>query len=88
MDKEQCWSTLINEVEALRKTNDQLQRNLNRLQKKYKRLVEAQEAEDCYTCVCGMVTQCNCKHMGYLKPKLIDLDKLNNMWVGSEEGII
>ena len=57
IDKEQYKHYLIDEVETLRKENDTLKRNLNILQTKYDKSIKAQEAEDCYTCVCGVVTQ-------------------------------
>ena len=31
------------------------------------RIIEEQKEElavDCWTCTCGLVTECNCKHMG------------------------
>ena len=82
IDKEKYKHYLIDEVETIRKENDKLKRNLNLLQQKYEKIVEVQEAEDCDTCICGMVTECNCKHMGYLKHNLnrIDLEYLNNLW--------
>ena len=81
IDKEQYKHYLIEEVETLRKENDTLKRKLNILQTKYETLIEIQEAEDCYTCVCGKVTECNCKHLGYLKHHLIDVEKLNTLWI-------
>jgi len=81
VDKEQYKHYLIDEVETLRKENDTLKRKLNILQTKYETLIEIQEAEDCYTCLCGKVTECNCKHLGYLKQHLIDVEKLNTLWI-------
>lgn len=83
IDKEQYKHYLIDEVETLKKENDTLKRKLNTLQTSYEKLIEIQEAEDCYTCVCGKVTECNCKHMGYLKHNLnrIDIEDLNTIWI-------
>lgn len=85
IDKDQYKHYLIDEIETLRKENDKLKRNLTVLQMKYEKIIEVQEAEDCYTCVCGMVAKCNCKHMGYLKQRLTDIEKLNSMWIKSNE---
>ena len=62
INKELYKHYLIDEVETLRKENDKLKKNLTVLQTKYEKIIEVQEAEDCYTCVCGMVKECNCKH--------------------------
>ena len=85
VDKEQYKEYkqyLIDEAAFLRNENDKLVKQLSILQIKYNKIIEVQETEDCYTCVCGIVTQCNCKHLGYLKQELnrIDLETLNNLW--------
>lgn len=72
IDENQYEQYLIEEVDNLKKENSILKRNLDILQIQYEKIVEVQEAEDCYTCVCGMVAECNCKHMGNLKYKLKD----------------
>jgi len=81
-DKKQYKYYLINEIESLQNENTKLLKQLNILQTKYNKIIEVQETEDCYTCVCGQVAQCNCKHLGYLKQRLIliDTEKLDSMW--------
>ena len=82
VDKEQYKHYLIDEVELLRNENDKLVKQLSILQTKYNKIMDVQESEDCYTCVCGLATKCNCKHLRYLKQKLnrIDLKTLNDLW--------
>ena len=82
IDKEHYKHYLMDEIEALKKDNLNLKQKLNDLQMKYNKIIEVQETEDCYTCVCGVATQCNCKHLGYLQQALnrIDVKELNTMW--------
>jgi len=87
VDKEQYKHYLIDEIELLKKANDELTKANDALTLTIKKLLEVYEAEDCYTCVCGKVTKCNCKHLGYVKQKLlgaIDIEKLNSMWITKE----
>ena len=87
IDKEHYKHYLMDEIEALKKDNLNLKQKLNDLQMKYDKIIKVQETEDCYTCVCGAVTQCNCKHLGYLKQalnrsdwRIPKIEQLNTMW--------
>jgi len=77
---EKQYKKPFDEIKTLQKENDKLKENLNRLQKKYEKIIEVYESEDCYTCICGLVTECNCRHLGYLKQNLIDMNKNNSTW--------
>ncbi len=76
-NKEHSTRYLMNKVDALMKDNINLRQKLNDLQTKYDKIIEVQETEDYYTCICGAVKQCNCKHLGDLKQALNRADWRN-----------
>lgn len=57
-------------LEELRKANEELHKIIEDLK------------QDCYKCTCGLVTSCNCKHLG-LRPRnskpLTDLKDSDNI---------
>ena len=54
-------------ISQLRKTNQALYKELEELR------------QDCYKCVCGVATACNCKHLGLLPKHLTNFPERDNL---------
>jgi len=77
INKDQYKHYLIDTVEILTKENGLLQEQLNQLQTEYNilfndwRIDRMDDPNDCYKCICGKVSECNCYHLGLHPPKIL-----------------
>lgn len=66
----------IDFIKQLQEENDLLREKLDQSEKAYTilfndwRIDRLDDPNDCYKCICGKVSECNCYHLGLLPPKV------------------
>jgi len=64
------------QLEQLQKENTLLREKLEQSEKEYNilfndwRIDQIANADECYRCTCGKVSECNCYHLGLRLPKV------------------